>query len=140
MNLHGRHARRMKVVDGRLQYGIIAVFLAVVVAGLLLFSAVVAVIYVLAGGGDGKTGSAFIEGVLPWLLINDLAIMVLIIIVGVFATHRVAGPVYRMESDIDRVLGGEKGVSVKLRRTDAFPGLARRVNQLIEHLERGPNS
>ena len=50
--------------------------------------------------------------------------MVLIIIVGVFATHRIAGPVYRIESDIERVLAGEKGVTVKLRRSDAFPGFA----------------
>ena len=65
MNLHGGHARRLKVVDGRLQYGIIAVFLTVVVVGLLLFSAVLAAVYVLAGAGNGEGGRVFVEDVLP---------------------------------------------------------------------------
>ncbi len=130
-----RQPRRVKVVDGRLQYGLIAVFLAVVVAGLLLFAAVVAVFLFVAG--EGGTGQAvFLRSVLPWLLLNDLAIMLVAIVIGIVATHRIAGPIYRIESDIDRALAGEKGVSIRLRRTDAFPGLARKVNQLLEHIDR----
>ena len=136
MREEGRRRRRLKVVDGRLQYGMIAVFLTVVVAGLLLFSAVVAVVVFLGGKGNETGGAALIPSILPWLLLNDLAIMVLAIVVGIFATHRIAGPIFRMESDIDGVLGGETGVSVRLRRTDAFPGLALKVNQLIEKVER----
>jgi methyl-accepting chemotaxis protein len=132
----GRRQRRVKVVDGRLQYGMIAVFLSVIVAGLLVFTAVAALVIFLAGEGNGGGGASLVTSILPWLLLNDLALMVLVIVVGIFATHRIAGPIYRMESDIVRVLGGERGVSVRLRRTDAFPGLARRVNELIEHLER----
>ncbi len=133
MHRKERRPRRVKVIDARLQYGMIAVFLAVVVAGLLLFSAVAALLSFVAGAGE--SGAAFVSRVLPWLLLNDLAIMVLVIVVGIFATHRVAGPVYRMERDIERVLAGERGVTIRLRRTDAFPGLARRVNQLIGKLE-----
>jgi hypothetical protein len=135
MRGEGWRRRRLKVVDGRLQYGMIAVALTVVVAGLLLFSAVTAAAVFLAGEGKETGGAALISFILPWLLLNDLVIMALAIVVGIFATHRIAGPVFRMESDIDGVLGGETGVSVRLRRTDAFPGLARKVNQLIEKVE-----
>ena len=73
--------------------------------------------------------------ILPPLLLNDLAIMVLVIVVGIFTTHRIAGPVYRSESDIERVLSGERGVRVRLRKGDAFPDLAEKVNRLIERID-----
>lgn len=128
------HPRRIKVVDGRLQYGVIAVFLTVIIAGLLLFSGLIVLLsFVFGGSGDGP---AFVSGVLPFLLLNDLCIMLLIIVVGILATHRIAGPVYRIEQDIRRVLAGETGVVVRFRGSDAFPGLAERVNELIERVER----
>jgi methyl-accepting chemotaxis protein len=134
--LQQRRPRRRKVVDGRLQYGMIAVFLTVIVAGLLLFAAVVAVFLFITGEGDAAAQAAFLRSVLPWLLLNDLAIMIVAIVTGIIATHRIAGPIYRIESDIDRALAGEAGVTIRLRRTDAFPALARKVNQLLEHLDR----
>jgi nitrogen fixation/metabolism regulation signal transduction histidine kinase len=73
--------------------------------------------------------------ILPPLLLNDLAIMVVAIVAGLFMSHRIAGPVYRIAEDIDRVLAGEKGVRVKLRRKDALEELANKVNQLIEHVD-----
>ncbi len=133
-NVQTRSPRRRRIVDGRLQYRVIAVFLTVIVAGLLLFTALAALLSLLAGAADA--GLNFLRQVLPWLLLNDVVIMLLVIVVGISATHRIAGPIFRIESDIDRVLNGERGVSVRLRRTDAFPELARKVNQLIEHAER----
>ncbi len=76
-----------------------------------------------------------LELVLPPLLINDLLIMLFMIAVGIFNSHRIAGPAYRMRKDIDRVLAGEKGVRVRIRKGDALPELAEKVNQLIERVE-----
>ncbi len=76
-----------------------------------------------------------LELVLPPLLINDLLIMIFVIVVGIYSSHRIAGPAYRIRKDIDRVLGGEKGVRVRLRKNDALPEIADKVNQLIERIE-----
>jgi nitrogen fixation/metabolism regulation signal transduction histidine kinase len=73
--------------------------------------------------------------ILPPLLLNDLAIMVAVIVIGIFMSHRIAGPVYRIAADIDRVLSGERGVRVNLRRSDALVDLAEKVNQLLEHVD-----
>ena len=128
--------RRIRVIDGRLQYRMIAVSLSLVLAGLLVFAALTGVYYLAmhkaAGGG---TRPELLLSILPPLLVNDLAIMVLVIIVGIFTTHRIAGPIYRMESDIERTLSGEQGVRVRLRTGDAFPDLAEKVNQLIERID-----
>ena len=131
-----RQRRRIKVVDGRLQYRMIAVNLFLVLAGLLVFAALTALYYLVilqAGGAAARPELLLV--VLPPLLLNDLAVMVLVIVVGIFTTHRIAGPIYRLESDIDRVLSGERGVRARLRRGDAFPDLAEKVNQLIERID-----
>ncbi|MCD6120515.1 MAG: hypothetical protein J7K04_01600 [Spirochaetales bacterium] len=77
-----------------------------------------------------------LELIIPPLLINDIVIMVLISIFGIYYTNRIAGPAYRMEMDIARVLNGEKGVSVALRKHDHFYSLAEQVNKLIKELEK----
>jgi methyl-accepting chemotaxis protein len=81
-----------------------------------------------------------LELILPPLLINNLAIMAFLIVVGIFASQRIAGPIYRLEKDIDRVLGGEKGVRVKIRKKDSFPHLAEKVNSLIERSDKTDGS
>jgi nitrogen fixation/metabolism regulation signal transduction histidine kinase len=73
--------------------------------------------------------------ILPPLLLNDLAIMVVVIVLGIVMSHRIAGPVFRIAADIDRVLSGERGVRVSLRRRDAFEELAEKVNELFEHID-----
>jgi methyl-accepting chemotaxis protein len=165
-----RFKRRIKVIDSPFQYRMVALFLSVVVAGFLLFSAGLVFYYwgsYVSGdnlfkeiitlhkqvtrtlpaqeSGTGKKetytttldvpGVNRLELVLPPILINNLAIMAFVIFVGIFATHRIAGPVYRVEKEIDRVLAGEKGVRISLRKGDNFPALAGKVNKLIERLE-----
>jgi methyl-accepting chemotaxis protein len=134
MGADDRMPRRIKVIDGRLQYLMIAVALTTIVAGLLLFTGIAALYYLLARGGRGLTPELFLA-LLPPLLLNDLAIMVLFIAAGVIFTNRIAGPAYRMERDIDRALAGERGVRVHLRRRDAFAELAEKVNRVLDRLD-----
>ncbi len=129
------HKRRIKVVDGRFQYRMIAVSLLVVLLGLALFAAIAALWYFLARATGKAPGPDLLLVILPPLLLNDLAIMVVVIIVGITVTHRVAGPVYRMAADIERVLTGERGVRVSLRRSDSLSELAEKVNALIERID-----
>ena len=56
------------------------------------------------------TGINRLELILPPVLINNLAIMLILIVAGIVTTHRITGPVYRIEKDVERVLSGERGV------------------------------
>jgi methyl-accepting chemotaxis protein len=134
MSADGRTPRRIKVIDGRLQYLIIAVSLTTVVGGLALFTGITALYFLLARGGRGFTPQLFLE-LLPPLLLNDLAVMAVFIVVGIFFTNRIAGPAYRMGRDIERALEGERGVRVHLRGRDAFSELAEKVNRVLERLD-----
>ena len=77
-----------------------------------------------------------IQLILPPILINNLIIVIIISILGIFYSHKIAGPVYRINTDITRVLDGEKGVKIKLRSTDKLQALAVKVNQLIEEYDK----
>lgn len=74
--------------------------------------------------------------ILPPLLINNLVIMVAIAVIGIFFSHRIAGPVYRMMKDIQRVINGEPGVRVHLRKKDSLHELAERLNALFDEREK----
>jgi hypothetical protein len=76
------------------------------------------------------------EIVLPPVIINNLLLMVIIMVVGVFYSHRIAGPLYRMEQDIIRVLSGEKNVTIKLRKKDKLKPFAEQLNRLIHEIEK----
>ncbi len=129
------YRRRIKVVDGRFQYRMIAVSLSVVLLGLVVFAAVAALWYLLARASGRSPAPELLLVILPPLLVNDLAIMLVAIVVGISLTHRIAGPVYRMAADIDRALAGERGVRVALRRRDSLSELAEKVNALIERID-----
>jgi len=130
-----KQRRRRKVVDGKLQYMAIAIALTVVVAGFVVFAGIAWLYYAIAGLRGSVSGSELLLVILPPLLVNDLVIMVLAVIVGIFMTHRIAGPIYRMEEDIDKALAGDSTVRVRLRGRDAFQSLAERVNHLIERID-----
>ena len=131
--------RRKKLINRQFQLRSIAIWLTVVLAGFLMCAAGLALSYWISwAGGDAPATASVVrrfEILLPPLLANDLLIMLIAIVAGIFTTHRVAGPIYRMESDIDRVLSGETHARVRLRRGDAFPELAEKVNELIERLD-----
>lgn len=83
------------------------------------------------------TGINRLEIILPPVLINNLAIMLILIVAGIVTTHRIAGPVYRIEKDVERVLAGERGVRIHFRQKDSFPELADKINRLLVMMEAG---
>ncbi len=74
------------------------------------------------------------EIIVPPILINNLLILIVITVIGLFYSHRIVGPVYRINRDLQRVLDGEEGVTIRLREKDRFRDLADRVNILISRL------
>lgn len=75
------------------------------------------------------------ELVLPAILVNNLVIMIIVSVIGIYYSHRIAGPVYRINEDIKRSLEGESEVRIKLRGKDGLQELANMVNLLIEQLD-----
>jgi methyl-accepting chemotaxis protein len=60
---------------------------------------------------------------------------VLSLTLGLFLTHRLAGPLYRFEQTIKAILSGDLSVRIRLREKDEFHALALLLNQAIVEIE-----
>ena len=76
------------------------------------------------------------EIVLPPILINNLFILIVISLIGILYSHRIAGPAHRITREIGRVLHGEAGVRVSLRKKDGLKELSERINDLLIAFDR----
>lgn len=57
-----------------------------------------------------------------------------LMIFGLFISHRIAGPIYRIETYLQKVAAGEEKMApVSLRDGDFFPELVGIVNSVIDH-------
>ena len=68
------------------------------------------------------------------LFLCSIGIICLVTALGIVVTHRVAGPIYRIEQDLKRLLQGEKIEPIHIRRRDEFQELVDIINQVIEML------
>lgn len=57
------------------------------------------------------------------------------VIIGIMASHKIAGPVYRMIQFLDNLSGGDYRQRLKLRKGDELQDLADAINRLIDKLE-----
>ena len=60
---------------------------------------------------------------------------ILSLILGLFLTHRLAGPLYRFEQTIKAILSGDLSVRIRLREKDEFQELALLLNQAIVEID-----
>ena len=63
-----------------------------------------------------------------------LPIVFVILAMGVVLTHRIAGPLFRIERTLDAVLAGRKASPIRLRKRDELKGLCDRVNRVMEKM------
>jgi prepilin-type N-terminal cleavage/methylation domain-containing protein len=62
----------------------------------------------------------------------------LLFVIGAFYvifTHRIAGPLYRLEQILDRLIKGEIVEKINLRRKDELGDLTTRINTLISMIQ-----
>ena len=66
------------------------------------------------------------------------AVIVISLLVGIqviFASHRVAGPIYRLEKTLEELINGNFSIRMRLRKGDEFKELEGVMNRLAEYLE-----
>ena len=70
------------------------------------------------------------------LAINMAFVAVLCLGIGILASHRIAGPIYRMIRFLDTVTKGDYSQRLRLRKHDELKDMAEAINKLVERLER----
>lgn len=82
-----------------------------------------------------KSTSDFI---LPFLVISCLAGIItsgiLAILITLFISHRIAGPIYRLEKDIAEVNRGNLNIDIHVRANDELQDLAKSLDQLVKSI------
>ncbi len=53
-----------------------------------------------------------------------------VVLISLFASHRVAGPLYRFEKAVDAMIQGRIGYQIRLRKHDEGKELAEKINRL----------
>lgn len=83
------------------------------------------------------------DAMLPWVLqrlgirvaLFAVPVGLVIVAMGIVLTHRIAGPVHRLERTLDTILAGGRVQPVRLRKHDELKPLCRRINRVIQLLE-----
>jgi len=70
------------------------------------------------------------------LLIGLPPIVILLFIWGVVLTHRLIGPLNRLENDLKEISEGDYSVRLKMRKDDDLRPIADTINKIIHKLEK----
>jgi len=70
------------------------------------------------------------------LMRNILLISPLVFLLALLSSHKIAGPIYRIEKDMGEIARGNLTLRVKLRRGDELQDLADAINAMTENIEK----
>jgi len=77
--------------------------------------------------------------ILPAVLLSSAIVIFVIgiatIFVTLFASHRIAGPLYRLEKDVDEITGGNLNIKFNLRAGDEIKPLASGLDKMAQELK-----
>lgn len=74
------------------------------------------------------------------LLFGVPIISILLLFWGLLISHRIAGPIYRLEKELDRIAKGDLSVRIKIRRKDELHSIAEGINKVLDRINKTPLS
>lgn len=124
------------IIDRSFQYRYLIFCLVMTIILLLLFSGVMLIIVKRLSGW--WTSPLVIEEIVRLLVVNGLFILLVGVSLGIYAlfiSHRIAGPAYRLEMAIRKIIKADYEPEIKLRRKDYLSNLASALNELSKKLK-----
>ena len=146
-----KNRRRRFIVEGNFQTRFILRFVLVIVGATLLSTgALLAVFFfkyqygeadfqnlIIMVSPEGTTDvSSLFQIVLIPILVANLLVLCVIVPYALIYSHKIAGPIYRLEQSLDLLLKGEMDFIIVLRRKDEFKYLANKMNAIIDYMRR----
>jgi methyl-accepting chemotaxis protein len=80
------------------------------------------------------TPLAILPSVILTTLITIVVVGVIAAIVMLLVSHKIAGPMFRFEKDIERIAGGDLKSHIHLRKGDQFQEMVTTLNTMIDSL------
>ena len=69
------------------------------------------------------------------LLLGLPVISILMLLWGLIISHRIAGPVYRLEQELDKILKGDFSRRIGFRKKDELASVAQGINKVLDKIE-----
>lgn len=134
--------RTNKLIHWRLQLTLVGWFLAVSVSGLLLQFVLLGAFLTRFAASLPDQGPLVAEQVMGMLL-SSLGLSLLFLVpltlgVGILATFKLAGPLYRLETYLDGIARGEWEGPCKIRKGDALQEFCDKLNTAVSFLRAAP--
>lgn len=136
--------RRQIYIDKTFQFRFIIKFCLILLAGVIVSSGLL--FYFSQGTLTSSftnsrlviqpTGSAILPAIVWTNLIVLGLILVATIVVTLYISHKIAGPIFRLEKEITRIGEGDLTTHVALRSQDQMKAFAERVNTMTAGLNR----
>ena len=135
-----RKRRRIRIVKMEFQRNFILKFCAIIVFSALTIAAIVYTLSIPSTTTVFENSRLTIKStadfILPLLILSSLVAIIaagsITIIITLFISHRIAGPLYRLEKDIAEVNRGNLGVEIHVRQKDELQNLAKSLNQMLK--------
>ena len=136
----GKNKRKNYFIKRSFQYNFFIKFAlllfveAVLIAGLFLFISRGTLTTAYSSGGlvIQKTGAYFLYDFILITLATGISIGIAGIFVFMYLTHRIGGPLYKIEKTLELVADGDFSQRVHLRDTDQLQDLKEKLNRLLE--------
>jgi methyl-accepting chemotaxis protein len=69
-------------------------------------------------------------------VVTSIILLILILVVGILFSHRISGPIHRLETHMRKIADGTGHDHVRFRKSDYFPELAEAFNLAIDKVTR----
>jgi sensor histidine kinase YesM len=125
--------RAKYLINKRIQLGLTFrfVFLTVLFSIFIGFEVYITIWPVVSGAIPGPLMDLVRYQVIVRLLLFLIPIIFVITGFSIILTHRIAGPVYRLEKTLDELIEGKDVRYIKLRKNDELKPLAAKLNEVI---------
>jgi len=146
-----KNKRKMYIIEGNFQARFILRFVLLIVGITLLSTgSILLFFYLKQNYGGADTGgivtlltpegtldvSNIFGAVLTPLIAANLLVLAVSVPLSLLYSHKIAGPIYRLQQSFDLLLSGEMNFMINLRRQDEFKYLADKMNALIDFMRR----
>jgi hypothetical protein len=125
--------RRRYLINKRMQLGLTTrfTFLTVLFSAFIAFEVFITIWPVVSGLIPGPLMHIVRHQIFMRFVVFIIPVIFVITGFSIVLTHRIAGPLYRLEKTLDAFMEGQDVGDIRLRKNDELKGLAERINELM---------
>ena len=132
-----KRVRKKYIIDKNMQFRLTVrfFFLTLLFSLFLGFEAYITIWPVVSGAIPEHMVGHVLSRICFRFLVFVLPVFLVIAAFSVVFSHRIAGPVYRLERVLDALIQGEEVEHMHVRRHDELQGLVKKINMLIDMMQ-----